>query len=207
MVAPAGRGGGRDRSRAGREHLEERKRAHVEGVLHEADPGRLATARDDGLHQPAPHAALVFGIDADRPDAGDRVSLVEEVGADDTSVDLGHHAPDRRVVGQGPEHSGGHLQRRKVAREAVLVMKGAQGLKADPRAGLGVTSLDLSQRHHRTRGRAYGLSHSFHPDSPRWNATVPRQRPDFIEEISYSGSFDALMWMVERRGTHAPRAV
>ena len=155
----------------------ERKRARVERVLHEADPGRLATALDDGLHQPASHASLVFRIDADRPDARDGVSLVQEVRADDTSVDLGHHAPDRRVVGQRCEHSGGHLQRRKVAREPVLVVNGAEGLEANPRAGLGVTSLDLSQRYRRTCGRAFGLSHSLDPHSFRRSAMLPPATP------------------------------
>ena len=59
----------------------------MKGVLKQADARRRSAARDHRLHELAPHAGVLEPwIDGDRPDAADRVALVEEVGADDLTV-------------------------------------------------------------------------------------------------------------------------
>jgi hypothetical protein len=69
------------------ERLVEPERAHVEGVLGQADAGRRRAALDHRLHQPASDALLLdVGPDRDRPDAADRIALVKEIRTDEPPV-------------------------------------------------------------------------------------------------------------------------
>src|SRR5436190_19719065 len=101
------------------QRLVEGERAHVEGVLEKANPGRFASALQNGLHQLASDArVLPIRRDRDRPDSSYRAALVQEVGADDASVDLRHHAPDHGMRNEHVEDAGRRLDRREVPLEA-----------------------------------------------------------------------------------------
>ena len=65
----------------------------MERVLKQPDAGRFPPTLEHGLHQLAPYTRiLALGIDGDRANPPDRVALVEEVGADDSPIELGDDA-------------------------------------------------------------------------------------------------------------------
>ena len=94
--------------------------------------------------RPTP-AFWAFGIDRDRPDAPDRIALVEEVRADDPPVDLGDHAPHLRVRDPRAHHRRGGLERGEVPREAVVIVDVAERLEDDARKLVGIGGLGRSK--------------------------------------------------------------
>ena len=84
-------------------------------------------------------------IDRDRADAADRVALVEEVGADDLSADLGHDAPDLGMGNPDRHHHRRRLDRGEVALEAVIVVDVPEGLEDDAREVVSVGGLGGSE--------------------------------------------------------------
>ena len=109
------------------------------GGLDEADAGRAARALEQSLHQPPAGAGvLVGGVDAHRPDPGDRAAHVSEAAADDRPVALSDDANDavQRQHELGVECR--ELRRIRLDREGVAVRDGRECVVEDAAAGLGV---------------------------------------------------------------------
>ena len=86
------------------------------------------------------------------PHASDGPALVEEVRADDPAVQIGDHAPDRRVRDEAADEVARGLERREVAREAVVVVDSGERLVDDAGGRVAVAGLDRAQLN-RSRGQ------------------------------------------------------
>ena len=94
---------------------------------------------EHSLHQPAPDRSVLRGrINRDRPDAGDRAALIDEVAADQRSVLLGDHRVKSGIGQQHRENVGRYLRRRKIPGEIVLVVDCLERLEADWTASGGI---------------------------------------------------------------------
>jgi hypothetical protein len=103
---------------------------------------RLLLPRDaieNVVHQTQPEAAVLYGrIDADRSDAGNGRSLVEEIAADDFPLVLGDHRVEARMDQRPQQALARHLRRGKVRREVMDGGDRLEGFIADSAARRGV---------------------------------------------------------------------
>ena len=111
-----------------------RKRSRVKGSLDQAHTGKilLRGALMNVFHQaPADRLVLDGGIYRDRADAGDNVSLVQEITADDPPVDLRDDRIEtgmRQHPGQEPDRD---IGRGKIGRKMVRFGDGLKRFVAD----------------------------------------------------------------------------
>ena len=145
----------------------QRERAVVVARLHQADPRRALLDRPplDVVHERATDLAVLdVRVDRDGPDPDDRRPFVEEVAADDPSVELGHDGVDPGVSEHHARESDRHLRLGEVGREVVRGGDRVERLVADAPDGLGVLGRSGAelQRHRgvnpsgRARGRGRG---------------------------------------------------
>jgi hypothetical protein len=97
--------------------------------------------RDDRLHQLAPDPTrLDIRSHRDGSDSSDGIALIKKVGADDSSVFLGHDAEDRGMVNEPSGELHRVLEGLKITGKPMLVMKALERLKENAPAGLRIGS-------------------------------------------------------------------
>src|SRR5688572_26203125 len=128
--------------------LVEGQRAHVERVLEQPNSGSTLPPFEHGLHQFAPDPrVLPFEGDCNRSDPSNGAALVEEVGADDASVNFRDYPPDCGMGDEYVQQTRRGLKRREVTLKPVVVMEGAKGVEDDLCAVGCISGLSGPQRH------------------------------------------------------------
>ena len=107
--------------------------------LHKPHAGRVARrgSLHHRLHQAAPDRAVLHrGVDGYRPDAGDRIALVEKIAADDLAVEFGDHFVEARMRHQEGKDRDGVFGTGKVGRKVVFLGDRFECVVSDPAADL-----------------------------------------------------------------------
>ena len=120
----------------------------MERVLEKANSGSSLPALEHCLHQLASDPrVLPFGCDRNWSDPSNRAPLIKKVGADYASVNLGDHAPDHGMWDERVQDAGGSLERREVALKPVVIVEGAERVKDDLGALVGVSRFNWPKGH------------------------------------------------------------
>src|SRR5579875_2347297 len=108
----------------------------------------------DGLHQLSPDPfVLDAGIDGNRADPGDAVTLVEEVAADYLAVKFGHDTVETGVTQHPSKEFDRLVNRREVRREMMCLRDRFERLTADRATHLRVLQLAAA------KGKVHKLFH------------------------------------------------